>query len=148
MSNRIRCRVESNDYLTIDPLGSDQVVIEVYETGGSSCVHLNRDDFIDFLAENMYLTIIRNEEFPKVGRDGPRVTVDDLYFFGSEDPSELRREGLARLAVAEFLEANPPVDEEQVAAIAGLLSAEVGGNYQGLARRLYLAGVRVGGDDK
>lgn len=151
MSNRISCLEASNVYLRIDPLGRDRVIIEVYEVGESSCVHLSKDDFIDFLAENMNLTIIRNEEFPEIELKDGWIVSNGTYqeeLDRAKGSNEIRREATKMLAIAEFLEVNLPVDEEQVAAIAGLLSAEVGGNYRGLARRLYLAGVRVGGDDK
>lgn len=158
MSNRLSCLVESNDYLRIDPLVGDQVRIEVYEAVGSNYVHLNRDDFIDYLAKNMNLTIIRNEEFPEVKLKNDWIVSNGAHYetLGSVNgPDEIRREAIEMLAIAEFLETKPPVDEEQVAAIAvALADARLdtdGRNetwFMEEARRLYLAGVRVGGDDK
>ena len=66
---------------------------------------------------------------------------------------EDREVGLAHLALAEYLTANPPVDEAQVAKIGASLAAEdkslgrhVGtteSQYHEIARSLYRAGVRV-----
>lgn len=161
MSNRLSCLVASNDYLRIDPLVGDQVRIEVYEADGSNYVHLNRDDFIDYLAENMNLTIIRNEELPPVERLGRGVIAvgedDCTWHLGEGITAEVCRASARRsLAIAEYLENNPPVDEAQVEALASLISrvddtfdvdlSQV--SAKDLARRLVAAGVRVGGDDK
>lgn len=158
MSNRLSCLVASNDYLRIDPLVGDQVRIEVYEADGSNYVHLNRDDFIDYLAENMNLTIIRNEEFPEVELKDGWIVSNGTYqeeLDRAKGSNEIRREAIKMLAIAEFLEANPPVNELQVVGLAMVLADERSDDagiawpdYLDEARRLYLAGVRVGGDDK
>jgi hypothetical protein len=65
------------------------------------------------------------------------------------DPAQVRRVGLANLAIAEYLDAPPPVDEAQVQAVKeALLAARVtGSRYDEAvtadARRLVQRGVRV-----
>ena len=145
-----------SDYVRILYDGTaSTVLLTVFESGRAASVFVPRDKFLDAVDAALNVLVIDRDELPEVERDGPWVTVDGMYFGGNENPSDLRRDALARLAVAEYLEANPPVDEEQVAALTELIVAAYAEetltesiDIDSIARRLVQAGVRVGGDDQ
>ena|SRR5690625_2452018 len=139
---------------TVNP---DRVILTIDGDDGPNFIdYVPRSEFLEAAAE-LDAIVIPREEFPEIELKDDWIVSNGDYH-GTLDsvngPDEIRREAIGMFAIAEFLEANPLVDEEQVAAIAVALAdarlATDGRNetFMEEARRLYLAGVRVGGDDQ
>lgn len=99
--------------------------------------------------------VIERGELPVVTDDGAHYVTTSASWpkaMAHKHAAAIRADGLANLALAEYLDAHPPVDEAQVAALTAVVEAdfmdparaEGRDSWESMARRLYLAGVRVG----
>lgn len=114
-----------------------------------------RADFLDAIRTELNVIVIDRADLPEVsaGQDsylvGDRVVPDDYT------AAEARTAAREYLAVAEYLDAHPPVDEAQVEALAKIIRErydETGDvtrypTEHSLARRLVERGVRVEAGD-
>jgi hypothetical protein len=95
--------------------------------------------------------VIRREDVPMVraGRPGSNgvYVKDEASRSLDDDPTDVRRLGIALLAIAEYLREHPPVDEGLVREIADLIDEDEhwgeDGDTTTIARRLVERGVRV-----
>ena len=83
----------------------------------------SKDEFVEALNALGFEVV---DDLPEVtdhdpGLDRVKIDGDWYYFNGVETPEDTRRYALRMLAAARWLEANPPVDEADVKALADLL---------------------------
>ena len=165
MSIKIQDKTSTEDSLTIYGYSGD-IEIQARDGGRFASGLVDRAEFFAAVAAECNVRIVPADAIVIERGELPEVTVDgNSSLLGTgrglgNIPGEhrvsvststataagVRREGLAYLALAEYLDANPPVDEAQVIALAHLLVAfdpieELATTT--IARRLYLAGVRV-----
>ena len=167
MSTKIQDTFLGKDFLEIGRQydGEDAVEAEVRVVGRSHGMDtinvLSRSDFLAAVATECNVRIvpadaivIERGELPDVDLtwDKRAVMVDGIeYPIGASSSAEEYREIAGRaLALADYLDAHPPVDEAQVEALTTSLvdASEYGvswpdGEARVMARRLYLAGVRL-----
>jgi len=153
--------------ITSGRLSDSTIFIGMDDRGG---VHVDRARFIDAVEAECGVEIYDNDapmrlvpsdaivilrdELPEVAPDtrngGSRIDGEHSF---ETDPAECRRWAMRYLALAEHLD-SPPVDEAQVEAIydvaqsalneAGVTMGQIDhGVRMDVARRLYLAGVRI-----
>lgn len=90
--------------------------------------------------------VIERSELPEVTVDRMSIMVSGVRHSLKMTSAEIRSAALDFLAVAEWRDVHPPVDEEMVATLTAVLIAAEDPNFQtdlAYARRLYLAGVRI-----
>lgn len=117
----------------------------------TSPLDLDRAEFLAAVATELNVLVIPRTDLPKVKRlYGVTYAVGGDESTHSAATAEYARErAIGYLAVAEYLDAHPPIDQAQVAALATLLR-DTGARPNGadtipIARRLVQAGVTVGG---
>jgi len=163
MSTTIKSIFGSSTTIDADRPQGDTILIE--HDGMSTSRIFGTADFLAAVATECNVRIVPADAIVIERGELPEVVIDDegtyvrmasgvpVYLpsaIGGHTAADVRVHALARLALAAYLDANPPkppVDEAQVAALAAVIDAsdiadfETNANY---ARRLYLAGVRVG----
>jgi hypothetical protein len=93
--------------------------------------------------------VIERSVLPEVRRIGQEIAVGGIYRttdteMVNRSAEEAREVGLALIALAEHLTANPPVDEELVGEVVSVLArVGISRSLDDLARSLVRAGVRV-----
>lgn len=149
MSTEIRGSLTPTRRLRIDPSAGALLHTSVYVDVQGEGVHVSRADFLTAVAAECDVLVIDKATLPEVdAREwlsaGEAALDPGEARLGSEYP---RTRALAYLALAEYIDAHPPVDETQVEALAGLLDAELvytaDRDTRDRARRLYAAGVRI-----
>lgn len=120
---------------------------------------LNREEFLQAIAETLNVTIVENSELPRVARNGygdldarfPSGSKYEDWVFSESDMRQIPSDSgvLAHVALAKFLRENPPQDP-QVEALARKLAEDRESttgvswpHYTDEARRLIAIGVRV-----
>ena len=103
---------------TIEPSGfrSGGLFVKV----GTQFCHIPRED----LAAELGVLTIDKADLPEVEQSGVldvQFKIDGVEFQDTTDPKIHREAALRHLALAEYLEAHPPVDEQQVEALAMIL---------------------------
>lgn len=152
--------------LTIDATGSESVAVQVHAAPTyprADCIDLNRAEFLAAVASELNVRIVpadaivvERSELPGVDADGYADGIGwgakDRTKYPSDYAAKARRSGLAFLAVAEYLDANPPVDDAQVAVVMDTIRAAdiertgqslMDSDYRLMAVSLIRAGVRV-----
>lgn len=86
-------------------------------------LNIDRDAFLDAVRSELGVLIINKADLPEVT---DRAVLGNLFIGGTPwpagaSPQVLRQAAYDRLALAEYLEAHPQVDEQQVEALAPLL---------------------------
>jgi len=118
-----------------------------YRCSGRGCIFCNTP--IKTKTVPADAIVILREELPEVTPRADRnVMCDGIEFSTSHTviADDYREIGARALAVAEYLDAHPPVDEAQVKALAEVIDASDITEFEtctDYARRLYLAGVRI-----
>lgn len=146
------------DSAAIYMFGPDRVDFGITQADENErAVAMDRAEFLAAVSAELGVLIINRDDLPKVKEDGNRYEVDGETFWGGvPDYWKGTRADLARafalrdLALAEYLAANPPVDEDQVNALADLIIEADGTSsvtqklaIRDVARRLVRAGVRA-----
>lgn len=148
MSTEIKDVMVKDDSVTIEAIG-DRVELVAYDNAAMTDVLTSRADFLAAVAKECDVIVVDRAELPKV----ERVSRGDRSF-SVGDPDGVtthtaatakyaRERGMGYLAIAEYLDAHPPVDEAQVEALAGMLEREDRGARpfnEDLARRLLATG--------
>lgn len=124
--------------------------LRVEEEGSFAGIHVDRDAFLGAVRSELGVLIIDKADLPEVTVEGNSTLVGvghgPLRISASARRStvrEMRRISLAYLALAEYLEAHPPVDEQQVEALAVLIETQKVGvteTAKDVARRLLSTG--------
>lgn len=119
-----------SDYATVGKHCRDELTITVRET--ESCGHsaqaiVPRAEFLAAVAAECDVIVIPRTDLPPVERTSNSILVDDYLSSPHRPYVELnadaaRQMGLRLLALAEHLDAHPPVDEAQVEALAKALA--------------------------
>lgn len=151
--------------IRISGVADQEVDLGVDLANGANAVTAARDAFLAAVATELDVIIIPRSELPKVERTehGGLVAQTDAEVAAGIYPAinwtakEARFKALGWLALAEHVEANPPIDEAQVNALADLIIEADGTesvtqklDIRHVARRLVQAGVRApeAGDTK
>lgn len=144
MSTEIKDTVFDSDSVRLTRY-EENVELVTRDRGTVADALVNRADFLAAVAKECDAIVIDRAELPPTGltSDGSEVCAgngDDAtrWIRVRRGSGAARRAALAYLALAECLDANPPVDEAQVEALAHDLSAE-GVHPEGftaIARRL------------
>lgn len=155
MSTNVACTSCPTVTLTLDghnPTGDPD---EFYVILGREGHFVRRADFLAAVAAECDVIVIDRATLPEVIVDGDmRQLVHAGYVerHNTASPVEEREAALMHLALAEYLDAHPPVDEAQVEALAGLLVQHFSGRVYDAnetaakaARTLVSRGVRVDG---
>lgn len=90
----------------------------------SMVVNVKTSDLLDAVRSELGVLIIDKADLPEVTAEGSRFRVGDTSWpdaLARRTVSAIRRDALENLALAEYLEAHPPVDEQQVEALVTLL---------------------------
>ena len=158
MSTKVHCKVEPNDWMGISKgrIVSDDPRIDIYVRDASgprpwtAATEVSRAEFLAAVEKELDVIIINRNELPEMNDQRAQSVLD--YYVGSGGLHALTARFLEMLATVEHLETTPPADEAAVDALAALIRKETtppqDEPLEDLARRLYHAGVRVGGDDK
>jgi len=152
MSTRIEDAYVHGDSVQIDRYADDEIAICAHEAEDWSTVNVKPADFIAAVEAECDGIFIPRAELPEVIVDREWIEVDGQTFAATiqqgMNPDGIRAAYLRNLAAFEYLKAHPPVDEEQVEALATSF-AEVaesdggckdGWNATIIARRLIAAG--------
>jgi len=143
------------DAIVITPGSSEQQQIDTYNLLAShpffdECFTYDAclsDAMVQKLDRMVDAIVIERGELPEVDVKGNWATVSSRESYVITDPAQHREFAAQHLAIAAYLDANPPqppIDEAQVEALANALRAAGGTlNPDIRARSLYLAGVRV-----
>lgn len=109
-------------------------------------INVPRANFLAAVSSELGVVIIDQADMPIVTERG----VPDAVFVGDTpwhrgtgwDVAAIRKSALDRLALADYLERNPPVDEAQVSALAALMrdAENVRNDVEKQARRLIATG--------
>lgn len=148
----------SGTYLSLDAYRSEVVNVGIGSgpEGGvrSAGINVPRADLLAAISSELGVVIIDQADMPIVTERG----VPDAVFVGDTpwhrgtgwDVAAIRKSALDRLALADYLERNPPVDEAQVSALADIvrtatdtpLNAYIGADLtaEGIARSLIATG--------
>lgn len=87
-------------------------------------ISVETSDLLAAVRTELGVLIIDKADLPEVEDGAPgRIIAGVIELSRTSDPAALRAEALRYLAAAEYLEAHPPVDEQQVEALADLLVA-------------------------
>lgn len=151
-----------DDLVVIEPSSSarDSLWIGVRGETRTAGTSVPRADFLDAIRTELDVIVIQRSELPEVEASGrhawpietrPPSPYDDAFnSVGATGPNcpngkpEWHRgRALAHLALAEHLDAHPPVDEAQVEALAGLMKQLDYMRPETYARELVQRGVRV-----
>lgn len=127
---------------------------DVYAKTATSGVWINRADFLKAVADELDVIVVERSELPEVTRDGDEWLASHAKATGTwmddkiATADALRGRAAECLALAEYLDANPPVDEAQVEAWTRILTDVEMDHPDGptpstIARRLVEKGIRV-----
>jgi len=153
MTTIVKSVMYLNQGLLIEPITKDVIRLRI-DSGGAS-IHVPRADLVNAveaecdvrLAPADAVVILRGE-LPEVTSTPPAALVVEGIYYPAGGVN-YRRQARHHLAMAEYLDAHPPVDEAMVEAIASEVAVAFGANrdtapgWEDIARRLYLAGVRI-----
>src|SRR5690606_21341085 len=110
---------------------------------------VDRAEFLAAVRDELDVIIIDRADLPPVEEQNDALQAGHIFLHRKDrpgrDPGEQAR---AWLALDEYLERHPPIDEAQVNALARLVAAETNDTHiaaTALARRLIQAGVRMDG---
>lgn len=143
MSTEIKPVSDAGSPLWIYADQREYVLVQTRDGGAS----VDRADFLAAVAAECGVIIIDRAELPEVTESGRRDIVrlgesDERFTTGTA--AAARGEALACLALAEYLDARPPLDEADVEALARLIAEDDGdSNWHGYvqgARRLLATG--------
>lgn len=151
MSTKIRT-VEGEGLLKIS--GAEDY-LETHEVAVGPLIY-PRADFLKAVAAELDVIVVERSELPEVQPRDPKrgynVGAVRMLDCSDYDAAECRATGLRWLALAEYMDANPPVDEAQVERIAKAVRDEdiarginVGTSdaYLPMAASLYRGGIRA-----
>lgn len=125
----------SDRVLLIEGGGPTEVSLAI----GGEPIDVDRAEFLAAVAAELDVIVIPRSDLPE-------VTTDDTgqpYLYGTPyygTAADHRADALYHLALAEHLDAHPPVDEAQVDALADLAAQFYGRGPTELARRLVATG--------
>ncbi|WP_152203602.1 hypothetical protein [Georgenia thermotolerans] len=129
MTTTIRGALVPDSYsTTIDGSRADIRVTFKTPTVPSATTILDRDELLAAVAAELGVIIINRADLPEVVINGDEVKASSgpgyvATSVGWETAEKLRGVAYGWLAIAEYLDAHPPVDEAQVDALAELLVA-------------------------
>lgn len=129
--------------LTVRGRSDDRVHFAITTSGPCVQINVDREALLDAVRSELGVLIIDKADLPEVTiTGGGNLTVDGEIYV-AHDADFHRQAARASLALAEYLEAHPPVDEQQVEALAGLIETQKVGvteTAKDVARRLLSTG--------
>lgn len=124
--------------------GDDNPVHFAIDTSGHRAqINVDRTALLDAVRSEFGVLIIDKADLPEVEERSHYLFAGTTEVMGDLSPALLREKGLSYLALAEHVEAHPPVDEQQVEALVTLLNETSDGHAQSapnIARRLIATG--------
>lgn len=146
MSTKIKDTISGTAELWVETAGTRSIVVFEGSEGGVRTLNtMNQPDFIAAIEKELNVIVIDKADLPIVTDRGVHgnLFVADVPWAASLSVKALRQEAYDRLALAEYLEAHPSVDEQQVEALVTLLNETSDGHAQSapnIARRLIATG--------
>lgn len=145
--------VDTTIHFTRAEMSLDEVHVMIVDSPVGNALNVTRTDLLAAISSELGVVIIDKADLPEA-RPNPRSTgVVGARGFDralNADTDEIRADAYALLAIADYIEAGPPVDEAQVSALAEIVRAATDtplGAYIGadltsteLARRLIATG--------
>lgn len=107
--------------LSPSPITSGGLRLRVGRDVFVQSIHVDRSDFLDAVRSELGVLIIDKADLPEVEERSHYLFAGTTEVMGDLSPALLREKGLSYLALAEHVEAHPPVDEQQVEALVTLL---------------------------
>lgn len=132
MSAKVQCAHSDGINLRIGTLdgypGAPRIYVQLFAGGAEKgLVNPTRADFLAAVSSELGVVIVDKADLPEVaGYNATHDLVGVIALSKSSDPAALRREAFRYLAYAEHLEADPPVDEALVSALAEIVRAATG----------------------
>ncbi len=123
-SKSIRCAHDDRFEVNIGDILTHDGEPRVYVQGrvGSTerfLANPTRADFLDAIRTELNVIVIDKAELPEVTRDGDHIRIDGRIAWpvnlAHKHAAEIKQDALDGLALAAYLEANPPIDLAQVA---------------------------------
>jgi len=157
MTTIVKSVKSPNRTMTIEPSRYSDSTIFIWMDGSTVGAHIDAADIIKAVEAECDVRlvpsdaiVILRDELPEVTEHVPCGPCVEIPVRGhlKADRATAWAEARASVALALYLDAHPPVDEAQVEALTGLLIDADMDHPDGpvpslVARRLYLAGVRI-----
>lgn len=130
-------------------LSTDVVTFLAHDdTGEETCAEMDLTDFIKAVESELNGVFISRDDYPTVSVTNGHIVVDGSSSWpidlAHKSVDGIRSDALANLALAEYLETNPVVNQKQVDVLAKIIAdapgAVVSGSSENIARRIIASG--------